>query len=106
MEEWSIAALNYANNLLLQIYSLVLLVIEAGIDIDLTTLKLIGTRGFMIAFFGSILPIALGMLIAFVIGVDDTKGKFSYSIKADFNHFVEQLSNQLYAIVLYMSTFT
>ena len=56
----------------------------------------------MIAFFGSILPIAIGMLIAFVVGVDDTKGKFSYSIKADFNHFVEQLSNPLCAIVLYI----
>eukprot|EP00538_Stauroneis_constricta_P004518 CAMPEP_0119546592 /NCGR_PEP_ID=MMETSP1352-20130426/944_1 /TAXON_ID=265584 /ORGANISM="Stauroneis constricta, Strain CCMP1120" /LENGTH=831 /DNA_ID=CAMNT_0007591311 /DNA_START=186 /DNA_END=2681 /DNA_ORIENTATION=- len=53
---------------------LVLLVIEAGIDIDLSTLKLIGTRGFLIAFFGSILPIGIGMLIAYLVGVDDTKG--------------------------------
>ena len=55
--------------------SLILLVLEAGIDIDLSTLKLIGTRGFMIAFFGSILPIGIGMFIAYILGVDggDTK---------------------------------
>ena len=55
--------------------SLILLVLEAGIDIDLSTLKLIGTRGFMIAFFGSILPIGIGMLIAYILNVDggDTK---------------------------------
>lgn len=52
---------------------LILLVIEAGIDIDLTTLKLIGSRGLVIAIIGSILPIALAMAIAFAIGTD-TKG--------------------------------
>ncbi|CAJ1966557.1 unnamed protein product [Cylindrotheca closterium] len=52
---------------------LVLLVIEAGIDIDLSTLKLIGTRGCLIAFFGSILPIGLGMLITWALGMTDTK---------------------------------
>jgi len=49
---------------------LILLVIEAGIDIDLTTLKLIGSRGLVIAIIGSILPIALAMAIAFAIGTD------------------------------------
>lgn len=53
---------------------LVLLVIEAGIDIDLSTLKLIGTRGFLIAFVGSILPIGLGMLITYLLNVADTTG--------------------------------
>jgi Kef-type K+ transport system membrane component KefB len=53
---------------------LIFLVLEAGIDIDLATLKLIGTRGFLIAFFGSILPIAIGMLIAWSLNVADTKG--------------------------------
>lgn len=52
---------------------LILLVIEAGIDIDLSTLKLIGTRGCLIAFFGSILPIALGMLITWALGMTDIK---------------------------------
>ena len=52
---------------------MILLVLEAGIDIDLSTLKLIGTRGFIIAFIGSILPIALGMLVAYVLNVGDTK---------------------------------
>jgi len=52
---------------------LVLLVIEAGIDIDLSTLKVIGTRGCLIAFFGSILPIALGMLLTWALGMTDTK---------------------------------
>jgi len=65
--------------LLLSIYlpfikiSLILLVLEAGIDIDVTMLKLIGTRGFIIAIIGSVLPIALGIAIAFALGVD-TKG--------------------------------
>eukprot|EP00934_Nitzschia_sp_Nitz4_P006427 Nitzschia sp. Nitz4//scaffold273_size25297//20719//24905//NITZ4_008321-RA/size25297-processed-gene-0.7-mRNA-1//-1//CDS//3329545262//6417//frame0 len=53
---------------------LILLVIEAGIDIDLSTLKLIGSRGFLIAFIGSILPIGIGMLIAYLLNVADTKG--------------------------------
>lgn len=51
-------------------FSLIILVLEAGIDIDVSTLKLIGSRGMLIAIFGSILPIGLGMLIAFAIGVD------------------------------------
>lgn len=49
---------------------LFLLVLEAGIDIDLTMLKLIGARGVMIAIVGSILPIAIGMGIAFAFGTD------------------------------------
>lgn len=53
--------------------SLILLVMEAGIDIDLGTLKLIGTRGFLIAIFGSIFPIGFGMLIAYLLNVEDTK---------------------------------
>lgn len=52
---------------------MVLLVIEAGIDIDLSTLRLIGTRGCLIAFFGSVLPIALGMLLTWALGMTDTK---------------------------------
>jgi len=47
---------------------LVLLVVEAGVDIDITTLKLIGVRGVIIAIVGSILPIAFGLGIAFAIG--------------------------------------
>lgn len=48
--------------------------VEAGIDIDLSTLKLIGSRGFLIAFLGSILPIALGMLLTYILNVTDTTG--------------------------------
>ena len=55
-------------------YRLILLVLEAGIDIDVSTLKLIGTRGFLIAIVGSVLPIGMGMLIAMIIlGTGDTK---------------------------------
>ena len=46
---------------------LILLVIEAGIDIDLTTLKLIGSRGLIIAIIGSILPIAIAFVIALAL---------------------------------------
>ena len=45
------------------------MVIEAGIDIDLATLKIIGARGIIIAFVGSILPIAIGIAIAFILGL-------------------------------------
>ena len=49
---------------------LVLLVIEAGVDIDVTTLKLIGKRGVIIATLGSIFPIAIGLAIAYALGAD------------------------------------
>ena len=49
---------------------LILLVIEAGIDIDLTTLKLIGSRGLIIAIIGSILPILIAFVLAMAIGTD------------------------------------
>ena len=48
--------------------SLILLVLEAGIDIDLTTLKLVGTRGVMIALVGTLLPVALAFTIALILG--------------------------------------
>jgi Kef-type K+ transport system membrane component KefB len=57
---------------------LVLLVVEAGIDIDVSTLKLIGTRGFMIAIVGSILPIGIGILVAIgLAGTGDIKSVLS-----------------------------
>uniref|UniRef100_A0A7S1Z7Y7 Cation/H+ exchanger transmembrane domain-containing protein n=1 Tax=Ditylum brightwellii TaxID=49249 RepID=A0A7S1Z7Y7_9STRA len=49
---------------------LILLVLEAGIDIDLSTLSLIGTRGIIIAIIGSIAPIAIALAIAFALGFD------------------------------------
>jgi Kef-type K+ transport system membrane component KefB len=52
---------------------LILLVIEAGIDIDMSVMKLVGTRGLMIAIVGSFLPIAVGVLVAWVIKVGDWK---------------------------------
>jgi len=50
---------------------LILLVIEAGIDIDLTTLQLIGPRGMLIAIVGSILPILFAFLIALAMKPTD-----------------------------------
>jgi Kef-type K+ transport system membrane component KefB len=50
-----------------------LLVIEAGIDIDMTVMKLVGTRGLMIAVVGSILPIAVGVLLAYLLKVGNWK---------------------------------
>lgn len=44
-----------------------MLVLEAGIDIDVATLKLIGSRGMLIALVGSVLPIAIGMGIAYAL---------------------------------------
>lgn len=51
---------------------LVLLVVEAGVDIDVTTLKLIGKRGVLIATLGSIFPIAIGLGIAYALGESTT----------------------------------
>ncbi len=39
-------------------------------DIDVTTLKLIGKRGVIIATLGSIFPIAIGLGIAYALGAD------------------------------------
>ena len=47
--------------------------IEAGIDIDMTVMKLVGTRGLMIAVVGSILPIAVGVLLAYLLKVGNWK---------------------------------
>jgi Kef-type K+ transport system membrane component KefB len=53
---------------------LILLVLEAGIDIDVSTLKLIGTRGFLIAVVGSILPIGIATSLALALnGTGDVK---------------------------------
>jgi len=55
---------------------LILLVLEAGIDIDLATIRLIGGRGVLIAVVGSVLPIAIAVGIAFALGTD-VKGSIS-----------------------------
>lgn len=47
---------------------LIFLVVEAGIDIDLVTLKLVGSRGCLIAVFGSIFPILIAMGVALILG--------------------------------------
>ena len=47
---------------------LILLVLEAGIDIDLTTLRLIGSRGLIIAVVGTFLPVALAFGVAYILG--------------------------------------
>jgi len=52
---------------------LILLVIEAGIDIDMAVMNLVGTRGLIIAVVGSFLPIGVGILIAWAIKVGDWK---------------------------------
>jgi len=57
--------------------SLILLVLEAGIDIDVATLKLTGTRGFIIAVIGSLLPIAFGVAMAYAVGVTDGRTAFA-----------------------------
>ena len=50
---------------------LVLLVLEAGIDVDIGMLKLIGTRGLYVAIFGSMMPLIIGAAIAYSIGSDN-----------------------------------
>ena len=47
---------------------LVLLVLEAGIDVDIGMLKLIGFRGLIVAIFGSMLPLGMGIGLAWLNG--------------------------------------
>ena len=50
---------------------LIMLVVEAGIDVDIGMLKLIGPRGLGIAILGSVVPLTMGLLIAlFAFGND------------------------------------
>lgn len=49
---------------------LIFMVMEAGIDIDLTTLQLVGTRGTMIALVGTALPVCIATGIAYGLGYD------------------------------------
>lgn len=42
--------------------------LEAGIDIDLVTLKLVGSRGCLIAVIGSFAPIVIAFAVALAIG--------------------------------------
>ena len=43
---------------------LIMLVVEAGLDVDIGMLKLIGPRGLMVAIFGSMLPLLMGFVVA------------------------------------------
>lgn len=50
---------------------LVMLVVEAGIDVDIGMLKLIGPRGLAIALLGSIFPMSMGFCISYLtMGTD------------------------------------
>jgi Kef-type K+ transport system membrane component KefB len=50
---------------------LVMLVVEAGIDVDIGMLKLIGPRGVCIAILGSIFPMSMGFCISYLtMGTD------------------------------------
>jgi len=61
---------------------LVMLVVEAGIDVDIGMLKLIGPRGVAIALLGSIFPMSMGFCISYLtMGTD---GMTSLAIAACF----------------------
>jgi len=48
---------------------LILLVIEAGLEVDIKLLKVIGTRGVTVAVCGSMIPVAIGFGLASAVGV-------------------------------------
>ena len=50
-------------------------VLEAGIDVDIGTLKLIGFRGLIVALFGSCVPFLMGMALAYIL-----EGSFQTSL--------------------------
>ena len=45
-------------------FGLVLMVLEAGVEVDLASLSLVGARGVRVAFFGSLVPLAIGATLA------------------------------------------
>mmetsp|Transcript_53439 Transcript_53439/g.105416 ORF Transcript_53439/g.105416 Transcript_53439/m.105416 type:complete len:660 (+) Transcript_53439:52-2031(+) len=51
---------------------LILLVVEAGLEVDLSVLRQIGTRGLMIGLIGSIIPLGIGYGIASAFGLTGT----------------------------------
>jgi len=55
---------------------LMLLVVEAGLDVDLEMLRLIGVRGLAVAIVGSMVPLAIGFAIGSQVMDLDTKGAF------------------------------
>jgi len=48
---------------------LILLVIEAGLEVDLKLLNVIGSRGITVAFCGSMIPVGIGFGLATAVGV-------------------------------------
>mmetsp|Transcript_5925 Transcript_5925/g.10299 ORF Transcript_5925/g.10299 Transcript_5925/m.10299 type:complete len:672 (+) Transcript_5925:419-2434(+) len=56
---------------------LMLLVIEAGLDVDLEMLRVIGFRGAAIAVIGSIIPLSIGFLLAYFVLNQDVKASFA-----------------------------
>lgn len=55
---------------------LIMLVIEAGLEVDTKLLKVIGSRGVIVAFAGSLIPVAMGFGIATWCGAN-TKAAFA-----------------------------
>lgn len=53
---------------------MILLLLEAGVEIDVGQLKETGTRAISIAILGSCLPLAVGFAIATAAGVETWKG--------------------------------
>ena len=47
---------------------LIALILEVGIELDVGQLRQTGTRAMAIAFIGSLLPVAVGMLMSYVFG--------------------------------------
>ena len=45
-------------------FGLVLMVLEAGVEVDLASLSLVGARGVQVAFFGSLVPLAIGATLS------------------------------------------
>jgi Kef-type K+ transport system membrane component KefB len=55
---------------------LMLLVVEAGVDVDLEMLRTVGLRGMVVAIVGSIIPLGIGFAIGSVVMDLDVKGAF------------------------------
>ena len=49
---------------------LYLLVLEAGVEVDVSMLRLIGPRGLLVAVFGSLMPLGIGLSLALLMGYE------------------------------------
>ncbi|KAL7574747.1 hypothetical protein ACA910_017311 [Epithemia clementina (nom. ined.)] len=65
---------------------LILMIVQSGMNVDVSLLRMVGTRGILVAWIGCMISIGLGILLATIVmdgGGDDEDGDSSSNDKAD-----------------------